>query len=221
MSPSVDFDRQRETLIKQLRKQKIHDEKVLGAISTVPREVFVPQDLVNHAYDNHALAIGSGQTISQPYIVALMTQALKLIGTERVLEIGTGSGYQAAILAQLCQAVYTVERLPELAERAEQTLSSLQIRNVAFRIGDGTLGWPEEAPFDRIIVTAAAPEAPPALLKQLASDGILVVPVGTPDYQVLTSFTKVGDRLKRESLCECRFVPLIGEEGWAVDHTPL
>jgi protein-L-isoaspartate(D-aspartate) O-methyltransferase len=217
MSESLNFDEQRRTLIAVLRRQKIKDAAVLNAIDQVPRERFVPDALLDHAYDNHALAIGHGQTISQPYIVALMTQALQLTGVERVLEIGTGSGYQTAILCKLCQAVYTVERIPDLSERARQILSELGFVNVEFHVADGTLGWPEHAPYDRIIVTAAAPETPVRLLDQLVDGGIMVIPIGSEDHQVLTAIHKTNGQLRREPLCECRFVPLIGQEGWQVE----
>lgn len=214
MSQSVDLAEMKHALIEQLRRQGIKDETVLNAMGQIPREMFVPKELRHHAYDNHALSIGMDQTISQPYIVALMTQDLQLTGTERVLEIGTGSGYQTAILCRLCQGVLTIERIPELADLAKQTLLKLAMTNVQFRVGDGTLGWPEKAPFDRIVVTAAAPEVPPKLFEQLADGGIMVIPIGTEDHQVLTAVHKEGQAARRETLCDCRFVPLIGQQGW-------
>jgi len=199
----------------QLRTRNIRDEVTLEAMSRVPRERFVREGDRRRAYGDHAMGIGSGQTISQPYIVALMTQGLELSGSEKVLEVGTGSGYQAAILAETGCQVYTVERLAELSERAEGVIRSLGYENVHFRVGDGTLGWPEEAPFDRIIVTAGAPEVPPSLAQQLAGPGILVIPVGDERFQSLLQVKKdeAGD-LHQLRLCDCVFVKLIGEEGW-------
>jgi len=199
----------------QLRTRNIRDEVTLEAMSRVPRERFVREADRKRAYGDHAMGIGSGQTISQPYIVALMTQGLELSGSEKVLEVGTGSGYQAAILAETGCQVYTVERLAELSERAEEVIRSLGYENVHFRVGDGTLGWPEEAPFDRIIVTAGAPEVPPSLAQQLAGPGILVIPVGDERFQSLLQVKKdeAGD-LHQLRLCDCVFVKLIGEEGW-------
>jgi protein-L-isoaspartate(D-aspartate) O-methyltransferase len=182
----------------------------------VPRELFVPADARSRAYRDGAMAIGSGQTISQPYMVALMTQWLHLRGEERVLEVGTGSGYQAAILAELCAHVYTVERLGKLSEQAQRLLCErLGYGNISFRVGDGTLGWPQEAPFDRFVVTAAAPHRPDVLLGQLACGGEAVVPVGPRHYQLLMHYRKEADGTVAErELCDCVFVQLIGEDGW-------
>lgn len=203
-------------LVNTLRQQGIADETVLSAIFETPREAFVPAVIVGQSYENVALPIGDGQSISQPYIVALTTEALRLTGSERVLEIGTGSGYQAAILARLAGEVYTIERLPDLQIKAKAALASIGVANVRFLIGDGTLGWPDEAPFDRIVVTAAAPRIPLPLVDQLADGGIMVLPVGKEGGQALVAIHKVGHRLESTKLCSCRFVPLIGEAGWPV-----
>ena len=199
----------------QLQTRNIRDQVTLEAMSRVPRERFVREGDRRRAYGDHAMGIGSGQTISQPYIVALMTQGLELTGSEKVLEVGTGSGYQAAVLAETGCEVYTVERLAELSERAEGTIRDLGYDNVHFRVGDGTLGWPEEAPFGRIIVTAGAPEVPPTLGEQLAAPGILVIPVGDERFQSLFQVKKDEEgALHQLRLCDCVFVKLIGEEGW-------
>jgi len=209
-----EFARERRALIAELRAQGIHDERVLAALGRVPRHVFVPPELLPYAYVNQPLPIGCGQTISQPYIVALSTEALALSPTDRVLEIGTGSGYQTAILAELAGEVYTVERLPELSEAARKRLSALGYTNVHFRVGDGTKGWPEKAPFDAILVTAAAPKPPKSLLDQLAEGGRMVIPTGGRTSQDLWLLRKRDGRLERIYLCPCTFVPLVGEEGW-------
>jgi len=180
----------------------------------VPRERFIPEDAVDLAYSDQALSIRLGQTISQPYMVALMTQALELAGEERVLEVGTGSGYQAAILAELCREVYTVERVAELSEAASQLLTELGYTNTHCKVGDGSLGWAEAAPYDGIVVTAAGPIIPPELVEQLKEGGRLVMPVGDRHSQTLVTATKSGDELKETWLCQCVFVPLIGENGW-------
>lgn len=205
----------RRMVDEQLRSRDIYDPLTLQAMGRVPRERFVREADRSRAYDDHAMAIGCGQTISQPYIVALMTQSLELTGKEKVLEVGTGSGYQAAVLAEIGCEVYTVERLARLSERAQRIIRELGYENVHFRVGDGTLGWPEEAPFDRIIVTAGAPSVPKALTEQLAAPGILVVPVGGEHLQRLLQVTKDEEgRLRQRHLCDCIFVKLIGEEGW-------
>lgn len=198
----------------QLRKRGIKDERVLQAFMKVPRHKFVrPQDIWR-AYDDYPLPIGYGQTISQPYMVAIMTELLELKGDEVVLEIGTGSGYQAAILAELARQVYTIERIPELARKAESVLKELGYDNVKVIVGDGSKGLPEYAPYDRIIVTAAAPKPPQPLLMQLKDNGRLVIPIGTRKLQDLVRITKVGNEFKTENFGPCLFVPLIGEEGW-------
>ena len=202
-------------LIMELRKQGITDSKVLGAIERVPREAFVPETFPDQAYENTALPIGSGQTISQPAVVAFMTQELKIGDRMKVLEVGTGSGYQAAVLAKLCRRLYSIERHRELLLDAEQKFRDLRINNITAKCGDGTKGWPEQAPFDRIIVTAAATtDIPHALLDQLAPDGIMIAPMGdTPRDQHLYRFTFDKDgTLQREKMWPVRFVPLIGDE---------
>ena len=200
----------------QLARRGISDERVLAAFRAVPRESFVPGELAEFAYRDAPLPIGEDQTISQPYIVALTTQALRLRGDERVLEIGTGSGYGAAILSRIARKVFTVERREALATEARKRLERLGYRNVEVLHGDGTLGWREHAPFDAIAVTAGAPQVPNALLEQLAPGGRLVIPVGPDETsQVLTRVIRVGsDDLREEALAGVRFVPLIGEQGW-------
>lgn len=202
----------------QLRRRGIKDERVLQAFLKVPRHKFVrPQDIW-HAYEDYPLSIGYGQTISQPYMVAIMTELLELKGDERVLEIGTGSGYQAAILAELAKEVFTIERIPELARKAEAVLQELGYTNVKVIIGDGTKGLPEYAPYDAIIVTAAAPRPPQPLLEQLKDGGRLVVPVGTRKLQDLLRITRIGSEFKTENFGPCLFVPLIGEVGWREEN---
>lgn len=198
----------------QIKMRGVKDPRVLQAMSKVPRHLFVPEEYRNHAYNDYPLPIGYGQTISQPYIVAAMTELLELKGDEKVLEIGTGSGYQTAILAELAGKVYTVERIPQLLERAKQVLSSLGYTNIHFKLTDGTLGWPENAPFDRIIVTAAAPDLPQPLIDQLAEGGIMVIPVGSRYLQTLKVVVKTGNKLRVKRVMECTFVPLIGEYGY-------
>lgn len=194
----------------------VRDARVLAAMRDVPREAFVPASRRDQAYDDRPLPIGAGQTISQPYIVALMCEALQLTGDERVLEIGTGSGYAAAVLSHLAAQVETVERIPELAERAARLLTKLNQNNVQVHCGDGTLGWSDAAPYDAIVVTAAGPDVPQALLAQLALGGRLVMPVGASrGSQKLVRVTRAGqDDYRSESLCEVAFVPLMGEQGW-------
>ena len=202
------------SLVEALRKRGIADERVLSAIGSVDRERFVPPEYRTHAWDDSALPIGGGQTISQPYIVALMTEALCLCGDETVLEVGTGSGYQAAVLSRVCRRLVTIERLPELAEAAKRILDELGCDNITYRVGDGTLGAPEDAPFHGILVTAGAPEIPPALYAQLADGGRLIIPVGAEEDQVLEVIEKTPQGPARRTLCGCRFVRLIGEQGW-------
>ncbi len=201
----------RKMLREHLRRRGIHDRRVLQAFQDTPREQFVQSALQDDAYADTALPIDCGQTISQPYIVALMTEALNLTGSEKVLEVGTGSGYQAAILSQLAGHVISIERHAHLSEQAGRRLAALGCTNVRLIVGDGTQGWPEEAPYDRIIVTAAADSCPPALAEQLAEGGVMVIPVGDVYEQDLVRWEKRDGQLVRRSLGLCRFVPLIGE----------
>lgn len=200
-----------------LRGRDISDPRVLAAFATVPRDRFVPAALLDQAYDDMPLPIGAGQTISQPYVVAITAQALELAGHEHVLEIGTGSGYAAAILGMLAREVQTVERLEELAVRAAAVLEQLGMTNVHVHHTDGTLGWPAGAPYEGIAVAAGAPAPPPALLAQLAIGGRLVVPTGTAESQRLLRITRTSEiDFHTEDLGDVRFVPLIGEQGWPV-----
>jgi protein-L-isoaspartate(D-aspartate) O-methyltransferase len=199
----------------QIRRRGVRDRRVLAALASVPRHRFVPPALAHAAHDDAPLPIGCGQTISQPYIVALMTAALAPRRTHRVLEIGTGSGYQSAVLAHIVRRVYTVERLGELSAAAEERLMGLGYRNVAYRVGDGTEGWPEEAPFDGILVTAAAPEIPEPLLAQLAPGGRIAVPVGDRSLQILTIAERGAGGFRQWTEGACRFVPLIGRYAFA------
>ncbi len=209
------FKEKRERMVKeQLIRRGIHDERVLNAMRKVPRHLFVPPDLIEEAYNDYPLPIGYGQTISQPYMVALMTEALEIKENDKVLEIGTGSGYQTAILAELCKEVYTIERILPLLERAKEILRKLGYKNIHFRAGDGTLGWPENKPYDAIIVTAGAPKIPQPLLDQLAEGGRLVIPIGDRFSQELIKVTKLEGEFIRENLGGCRFVDLIGIHGW-------
>lgn len=200
----------REELLEELVRMGIRDPEVLRAMAEVPRERFVPPELKHLAWENRPLPIGAGQTISQPYIVARMTELLRVYPGAKVLEVGTGSGYQAAVLAHLGAEVYSIERIPELAERAARTLEELGYQ-VRVRVGDGTEGWPEEAPFDRIIITAAAKRVPEPLLEQLADGGVLVAPLGDFWLQYLTVIEKRGGKLRREVGEPCAFVPLVGK----------
>ncbi|MCX7816451.1 MAG: protein-L-isoaspartate(D-aspartate) O-methyltransferase [Syntrophales bacterium] len=212
------FRKQRQKMVEtQIRARGIRDERVLSAMEKIPRHLFVEEALADQAYNDNPLPIGEGQTISQPYIVALMTEALALTGKEKVLEIGTGSGYQTAILAELCDSVFSIERIASLANAARKILDQLGYYNVAIRVGDGTLGWKEEAPFDAIIVTAGAPRIPKTLVEQLVTGGRMVIPVGGRFSQELIKITKKSensDDIIKEHLCGCRFVDLIGEYGW-------
>ena len=203
----------REEMVQnQLIPRGITDPRVLEAFRRVPRHLFVDPGKAHIAYQDHPIAIGEEQTISQPYIVALMTQSLELKGGEKVLEIGTGSGYQTAILAELAGHVYTVERIASLSERAQKVLTSLQYRNISFKIDDGSKGWPEKGPFDCILVAAAAGKLPPALTAQLGPAGRLVIPEGGGWQQDLLLYTNEGGSLHRRNLCGCRFVPLIEDK---------
>ena len=204
----------------QLRRRGISDAAVLKAMSAVPRHEFVPPEFRGRAYEDAPLPIGEGQTISQPYIVAAMTAALHLGGDERVLEVGSGSGYQAAILSLLAKEVLGIESRSQLATAASRRLEQLGFANVHLHSGDGTLGLPEWAPFDAILVAAAAPAAPGPLLAQLADNGRMVVPVGDVENQELQLIHKAGDRFRVTTLDGCRFVPLVGAFGWKESHLP-
>ncbi len=213
-SPDLFEIRRRKMIERQIAPRGVRDSRVLEAMARIPREIFVDEALHGRAYSDSALPIGQGQTISQPYIAARMTELLAPSGSDRVLEIGTGTGYQTALLALLAEEVFTVERIAALAERASANLAGLGFRNVHLRIGDGSLGWIEKAPFDRILVAAAAPEVPPSLAAQLAPGGRMVLPVGDASTQVLTLVVAGSEGLERRAHEGCVFVRLIGEEGW-------
>jgi protein-L-isoaspartate(D-aspartate) O-methyltransferase len=214
----IDFPKARSKMVEeQIISRGIKDPRVIAAMRKVPRHLFVEEALQSQAYSDHPLPIGEKQTISQPYMVALMTEALQFKGKEKVLEIGGGSGYQTAILAELSEKVFSIERIRSLAIRARQLLYELGYYNVEFKIFDGTYGWMEEAPFDTIIVTAGAPDIPQPLLDQLAMDGRLVIPVGDAYVQDLIRVTKTEEGIKREDLGGCRFVKLIGRYGWETE----
>ncbi|MDY7010426.1 MAG: protein-L-isoaspartate(D-aspartate) O-methyltransferase [Planctomycetota bacterium] len=198
----------------QLRARGISDERVLEVMAEIPREKFIAQARRDEAYEDRPVPIGSGQTISQPYIVALMSQELSVGPDHRVLDVGAGSGYQTAILARLGREVFAIERIEELADRAGAVLAELGIDNVTLMTGDGTLGWAEEAPFDRIICGAAGPDVPEAWIEQLAEGGRIVMPVGGPDVQNLIAIDKKGGKITRRHICGVRFVRLIGQQGW-------
>jgi protein-L-isoaspartate(D-aspartate) O-methyltransferase len=213
----VDYVQARERMVEeQLVSRGIKDPRVLWAMAKVPRHLFVEGGLWDQAYDDHPLTIGAGQTISQPYMVALMVEALGLKGTERVLEVGTGSGYEAAVLAELCAQVFSVERLEDLTLKARTTLTSLGYENVSILMGDGTLGWEEHAPYDAVVISAAAPGIPRPLLEQLKIPGYLVLPMGEKELQALVRIRKDGEGIREEYLGECRFVKLRGEYGWEI-----
>ena len=215
MPEPTDYAPQRAEMIEnQLRRRGIEDRAVLAAMFAVPRHEFLAEELRSRAYEDSALPIGSGQTISQPYIVAAMISALRLQQTDRALEIGTGTGYQAAVLSLLAKEVFTIERRPELASAAAKKLADLGYHNVHVHCGDGTLGLPEFAPFDAILVAAAAPSAPEPLLAQLAEDGRMIIPVGDEDNQELQLIEKHAGAFFTKILEGCRFVPLVGHHGW-------
>jgi protein-L-isoaspartate(D-aspartate) O-methyltransferase len=199
---------------RQLRRRGIRDEGVLEAMGAVPREEFVPEQVRRSAYDDSALPIGHEQTISQPWVVAAICQALELGGDEKVLEIGTGSGYSAAVLARLAESVTSLERVPELAEGARRALEELAVTNVEVIVADGSRGYPDAAPYEGIAVHAATPEVPHSMLAQLAPGGRLVVPIATGSADLLTAFHREGEELRQETIGPCRFVPLIGVEGF-------
>ena len=216
-SSSANLKAARERLIEDLRRE-ISDERVLRVMAKIPREAFIPRSSRHLAYEDRPLPIGEGQTISQPFIIALMTQALELVGTEKVLELGTGSGYQAAILAELAQQVITIERFPSLAQNAKRTLDKLSYTNIQVHLSEKTLGWRAEAPYDAIMVTAAAPRIPQELLNQLTVGGRMVIPVGSRWEQDLLYVLKQKQGFTVKNLTPCRFVPLIGEEAWSEEY---
>jgi len=210
----MDYSNLKKQMVEeQVAGRGIEDHRVLAAFYKVPRHKFVPADLIESAYGDFPVPIGDGQTISQPYIVALMTELLSLRGSEKVLEIGTGSGYQAAILAELAKEVYTIERLPVLAAKAGGLFKELEYNNIKIMTGDGTLGWPEQAPFDRVIITAASPIVPQPLGEQLKEGGKLILPLGESFSQVLTLVEKKQGQLCYQDICGCVFVPLVGKYG--------
>jgi protein-L-isoaspartate(D-aspartate) O-methyltransferase len=198
----------------QLVARGIKDSAVIAAMTKVPRHAFIRDELRGHSYEDQPLPIGNDQTVSQPYMVALMAEALELTGSERILEIGAGSGYAAAVFAELCQEVFSVERIEELAIKARLTLIGVGCHNVRIQIGDGTLGWPEEAPFDAIVISAGAPQIPRPLLEQLKPSGRLVFPMGEEELQTLVRLRRTPAGLKEEYFGECRFVKLRGLYGW-------
>lgn len=214
------IERQRDIMLREhLQARGINEPSVLRAMREVPREEFVNERLLERAYGDHPLPIGEGQTISQPYIVAYMTEALELSPTDRVLEIGTGSGYAASILSRIVNTVYSIERVSGLAATARQLIERLGYTNIVIHEGDGTLGWPEHAPYDAIVVTAGAPDVPNPLLEQLVIGGRLVIPVGrSPEVQELIRVRRISESgYRSEELCGVRFVPLIGAAGWRQD----
>ena len=214
----IDFPKARLKMVEeQIVSRGVSDSKLIAAMKKIPRHLFVEEALQNQAYSDHPLPIGEKQTISQPYMVALMTEALLLTGKEKVLEIGTGSGYQTAILAELSEKVFSIERIRPLALRARKLLYELGYFNVEIKIFDGTFGWMEESPFDAMIVTAGSPDIPQPLIDQLAIGGRLVIPVGDAFVQDLFRVTKIEEGIKKEDLGGCRFVKLIGKYGWETE----
>ena len=211
------FEAMRRSMVEeQLMSRGISDKIVLDAFRKVPRHEFIPEKLWQNAYNDYPLPIGENQTISQPYMVALMTECLRLKGHEKILEVGTGSGYQAAILAEIVKEVYSVERFQDLAQGAEGVLKKLGYKNTKIKVDDGTLGWEEFAPFDGIIVTAGAPGIPESIVRQLKDGGRLVIPIGSGGFgQILTLVEKIGSSVRTSEICGCMFVPLIGKEGWS------
>jgi protein-L-isoaspartate(D-aspartate) O-methyltransferase len=211
----AEWKHERERMVKeQIIARGIEDPRVIEAMEKVPRHLFVDKTYYHQSYNDYPLPIGQNQTISQPYMVASMTELLELKGNENILEVGTGSGYQTAILALLCSRVYSIERIPELTRKARIILRELGFNNVNLTVRDGTLGWPEFAPFNAILVTAGAPEIPNALIEQLADNGRLVIPVGTEISQTLNVVEKHKGRIYRKEYFDCAFVPLVGKQGW-------
>tara|TARA_B100000686_G_scaffold320175_1_gene371561 strand:- start:12089 stop:12745 length:657 start_codon:yes stop_codon:yes gene_type:complete len=209
-----DYADHRQKMVETLLERGVKDLRVLDAMNRTPRHLFVPEVFRHKAYGDHPLPIGSNQTISQPYIVGLMTSLLNIDPEDRVLEIGTGSGYQTAVLAELAQTVFTLERLKEIGKGARKKLEGIGYHNVLYKIFDGTYGWPDQAPFDAVMVTAGAREIPATLAAQLKDGGRMAIPLGEKGVQRLILVTKTGDKLKTRAMSECRFVPLIGKFGW-------
>ena len=211
----INYEKERSRMVdEQIAGRGVKDERVLAVMRKIPRHEFLPEGIRGMAYNDSALPLGEGQTMSQPYMVAIMTELLGLKGTERVLEIGTGSGYQAAVLAELCQKVYTVERIKTIADKARATLDRLGYKSVAIKIYDGTYGWKEMAPYDAIIVTAGSPDIPAPLVEQLKEGGRMVIPVGDRYGQQLITVVKTAEGMSTERSIPCVFVPLIGNHGW-------
>jgi len=217
LGPPDSYGGYRARLVEALREKGVRDLRVLHAIATVPRHRFVPEALRHRAYEDSPLPIGAGQTISQPYVHARSIELLRLKGTDRVLEVGAGSGYQTALLAALASTVLAVERVPELAQSARRVLEETGIDNATVVIGDGTLGWRPYAPYDAILVSAASPSIPKPLIEQLADGGRMVIPLGDPENQILTLVEKVGDQIRLSEATGVRFVPLLGEFGFRPD----
>jgi protein-L-isoaspartate(D-aspartate) O-methyltransferase len=209
-----DFKGVRRRLVESLQQNGIRDLAVLHAIDETPRHLFVPTGIRHRAYEDSALPIGNSQTISQPSIHAMYLELLKLTGNEKVLEIGTGSGYQTALLSKLAAQVFTIERIPALLDRAREILQQIGLRNISFLLGDGTLGWRQYAPYDAILVGAGAPEVPQTYKEQLQEGGRILIPLGDRDEQTLFMFTRRGDTLEREEIAPVRFVPLVGKHSW-------
>lgn len=216
MAPAVeqDFKGVRRRLVENLQQNGIRDLAVLHAIDETPRHLFIPTGVRHRAYEDSALPIGNGQTISQPSIHARYLELLKLTGNEKVLEIGTGSGYQTALLAKLAAQVFTIERIAALLDRAREILQQIGVRNVSFLMGDGTLGWRQFAPYDAILVGAGAPDVPETYKEQLAEGGRLLIPLGDMDEQTLFMYTRCGDKLEEQEIAPVRFVPLLGKYSW-------
>ena len=213
------FEDQRRAMVQeQIIARGINEQKVVDALLKVPRHLFVPEDIRHLSYQDSPLSIGNGQTISQPYIVALMTNLLEIKSSDKILEIGTGSGYQTALLAEMCETVYTVERIGQLSQYARKILNELAYKNIHFKVGDGTLGWKNGVPscseFNKIIVTAAAPDIPQSLMEQLADKGLMIIPAGNRMYQELILIKREKDKYFQSNYGGCTFVPLIGKEGW-------
>lgn len=215
----IDYERARLRMVdEQLVIRGIKDPRVLSAMGRVPRHLFIEEALRDRAYGDHSLPIGERQTISQPYMVALMTESLALKGSDRVLEIGTGSGYQTAILAELAARVYSIERIADLAAKARRLLASLGYRNVTIKVFDGTYGWKDQSPFDVILVTAGSPDVPAPLTEQLKEGGRMIIPVGDRTTQVLKKVTRTATGIEVASITGCVFVPLIGGHGWVAEN---